>query len=431
MADYNSEPAIQAYADLDLSPGSPAVTALMSRATQEGAQREITISTEGDSNAPSEGMTQGMIAWFQSYIAPKRTSAISAAEDLASGITLGRGTPGILERVKVDEAKRSLARRRSEILSRFRNENATLIKNLEDTANDHDHLRIAEGGRDAKVPNHWIEWGVLLPLIMLPESLLNFGSFRRAKIIESDAQALGVTIIVGIAIAVAAHLVGRFIRQYSFFMRADDERSNRSGWPLWSIGSVLLVVALGVVAYARYQYLITLAATEIALGRAPPNIAASLAGLLGGNMMVFLIGVGLTFMLHDPNPEYSDKARKLAKVQKKADALRRNEVTLKLREIEKRFKDDCDATARLTQQMANQPGFASLRSSVNAIEAKDREITGILNQYKQALIDAIAQRDPKFSFEKYYSTGDRTADSERVKLSDYAAMTPQLLWSQK
>ena len=44
---------------------------------------------------------------------------------------------------------------------------------------------------------------------------------------------------------------------------------------------------------------------------------------------------------------------------------------------------------------------------------------------------SISARQPNFTFEKYYSSGDRTADSERVKLSDYAAMNPQLMWSQK
>lgn len=431
MADNQIGPAVQAYVDLDLSPGSPAVQALMSRAAQESQQREITITTEGDSNAPSEGLTQGMLTWYQNHVAFLRTTAISSTEDLASDITLGKGTPGQLERVKVDEAKRNLARRRAEILSRFRNENAKDIKELEDTEREHNHIRIAEGGRDAKVPNHLVEWGILLPLIMLPEALLNFESFRRAPIIQSDFQALGATIIVGIGIAIAAHLIGRFIRQFSFFMRSDDERSNRAGWPLWSIGIVLLTVALGVVAYARYQYLIPLAEQAIILGRAPPNIMAQTAGLLGGNLVVFLIGVGLTFMLHDPNPDFSDKARKLAKISNKVEGIRKSQVTSKLRDIERRFKEDTEAVQRVTQQMTNQPGFANLRSNVNAIEGKDRQVMGVLSAYKQALIDAISQRDQRFTFEKYYSTGDRTADSERVKLADYAAMNPQLLWSQK
>ncbi len=431
MSDNHLEPAVQAYIDLDLSPGSPAVEALMSRAAQEGSQREITITTEGDSNAPSEGLTQGMLAWYQTHIATVRTSAISATEGLAGEIKLGKATPGQLERVKVDEAKRNLARRRADILSRFRNENAKDIESLEDTEREHNDIRIAEGGRDAKVPNHFIEWGILLPLIMLPEALLNFESFRRAPIIQSDFQALGVTIIVGIGIAIAAHLIGRFIRQFSFYMRSDDERSNRAGWPLWSIGIVLLTVALGVVAYARYQYLIPLAEEAIILGRAPPNILGQTAGLLGGNLVVFLIGVGLTFMLHDQNPEFSDKARKLAKISNKVERLRKRQVTMKLRDIERRFKEDTEAVQRVTQQMTSQPGFSNLRSNVNAIQGKDLQVLGVISQYKQALIDVISQRDQRFTFEKHYSTGDRTADSERVKLADYAAMNPQLLWSQK
>ena len=431
MSDNSIGPAIQAYVALDLSPNSLAYEALMARASQEGALREITLTTEGDSNAPSEGMTQGMLSWYQSYIAQPRTSAISEVEDLASQITLGKGMPGIVERVKEDEAKRNLARRRAQILTAFKNENAMLIKNHDDTDTQHNRQRIEEGGRDAKVPNHFIEWGLLLPLIMLPEALLNFESFRRTPIIQSDFQALGVTIIVGIGIAIAAHLIGRFIRQFSFFMRADDERSNRAGWPLWSIGIVLLSVALIVVAYARYQYLIPLAEQAIILGRAPPNIVAQTAGLLGGNLIVFLIGVGLTFMLHDPNPEFSDKARKLKKLEDKLGTIRKSSVLKKLRDLERRFKEDTEAVKRITSQMSNQHGFADLRTSSNAIVGKDREVSGVLSLYKQALIDTISARQPNFTFEKYYSSSDRTVDSERVKLSDFAAMNPALMWSQK
>ena len=431
MSDNSIGPAIQAYVALDLSPNSLAYEALMARASQEGALREITLTTEGDSNAPSEGMTQCMLSWYQSYIAQPRTSAISEVEDLASQITLGKGMPGIVERVKEDEAKRNLARRRAQILTAFKNENAMLIKNHDDTDTQHNRQRIEEGGRDAKVPNHFIEWGLLLPLIMLPEALLNFESFRRTPIIQSDFQALGVTIIVGIGIAIAAHLIGRFIRQFSFFMRADDERSNRAGWPLWSIGIVLLSVALIVVAYARYQYLIPLAEQAIILGRAPPNIVAQTAGLLGGNLIVFLIGVGLTFMLHDPNPEFSDKARKLKKLEDKLGTIRKSSVLKKLRDLERRFKEDTEAVKRITSQMSNQHGFADLRTSSNAIVGKDREVSGVLSLYKQALIDTISARQPNFTFEKYYSSSDRTVDSERVKLSDFAAMNPALMWSQK
>lgn len=428
MAEINLDPAVQAYAELDLS---QLTQSLMDRVQQEGALREIAITTEADSEAPSANLTPAMLSWYQSYIASRRSAAISACENIASDITVGKGTPGIVERVKLDEGKRHRARRQAEIHSAFRSKHGPLIKSLDQVETEHDRLRVREGGRDAKVPNHYIEWGLLLPLIMIPEGLLNFESFRRAPIIQSDFQALGVTIIVGIGIAIAAHLIGRFIRQFSFFMRSDDERSNRAGWPLWSIGSVLLMVALGVVAYARYQYLLPLAEQAIILGRSPPNILAQTGGLLGGNMVVFLIGVGLTFLLHDPNPDFSDKARKLKKLQDKWDALNKREVVAKLADLDRSKKEKEEDVQRITSQMSNLPGHANLRSNVKAIEGKDSEVAGVLSQYKQALIDTIAKRQPNFAFEKRHSVAGASIDSENVKLSSYASMNPQLLWSDK
>lgn len=428
MADQDLEQAVGTYVAIDVTDGSRLKQALMAKVEQEAANREITISSEGDSKA--EGMTLAMTSWYDTYIAPSRTSAISDAQQVAGDITLGKGTRGVVERVEIDKERQGRARRRTEILTQFRNKHGSLLAELEDTDREFSDMRVQEGGRDPKIHNRWLEWGVLIPLIMIPESLLNFESFRRAPIIQSDAMALGVTIIVGAGIAVAAHLIGRFVRQFNFYMKPDNDESNRMGWPLWAIGSSLLLVALAVVGYARYFYLAPLVEQAIILGQVPPNIFLSTGGLLLGNLVVFFLGVAVTFMLHDSNPEFSDKARKLKKLQKDVNGLRNKEVIAKLSAVDQAFREKTDGIKRMTKQMENADEYGRLKSCVNAIEGKDREVIGVLSEYKQALIEHISRRNGKFFFDQHYSQGERTSDSKRLSLADYASQSPRLLWSQ-
>ena len=53
------------------------------------------------------------------------------------------------------------------------------------------------------------------------------------------------------------------------------------------------------VASARYYYLLPLWEQAIILGQAPPNFLIQLGGTLIGNLIVFMIGSGLSYKLHE------------------------------------------------------------------------------------------------------------------------------------
>lgn len=419
-------PKVLAYRDLDLSPGSIAKKALMDRLDQESQNSALTITGDGEDGACAQGLTSAMLGWMQSHVIPKRSSAINEAEAIAKQITVGKGALGVLEPVEVDKQKRERAQRRSQVMAEFRNRNAQFVKDFEEVENEHGAMKFDEGGRDAKVPNRILEWGILLPLVMIPEAMLNYESFSRAPIIQTGFQALGVTIIVGIGIAIAAHMVGRYVRQFNYFMRPDDEYQNRAGWPLWSIGSLLLLVALGVVWYARYYYLLPQIEEAIILGQSPPNVYAQAASMLLGNIVVFVIGAALTFLLHDPNPEYSDKARKLNELKAKRKRIEKAEINNKLSAIEQAFKEKVEMARKKASQMSNMPQYASVRAAIGMIESKDAEVMGLLSEYKDALASRLSS---DFMFEQHYSHGDRSHPGQLVAKSDFTTMPSKLLWS--
>jgi len=422
--DVTNGTATDVYSQIDLSPGGQICSDLMARADGE-VSNGLILTSEGDQGALAPGLTPSMKTWLQHHVAGKRSAAIAEAQSLARSVPLGKGAAGFVDKVDLDHEKRHRATRRAEVLGAFRKKHPELTSDLENAEIEYGRMKADEGHRDAKVPSHLLEWGILLPAIMLPEGLLNFESFRKAPIIQSDFQALGATIITGIGIAVAAHLIGRFIRQFNFFMRADDDYQNRAGWPLWSIGSALLTVCLGVVGYARFYYLVPLRDMQLSLGQEPSPLLVQIGSLLLGNMVVFFIGMAITFLMHDPNPDFSDKARTLKKLKKKMSSLRHKEVDTQLTAVDRAYKENIEKVRRKAGPLNSMSQFAEVRRLVDKIQAKDQEVMAALSQYKEVLSSKLPE---DYLFQTYYSSGDRSMGGEAVTLGDFKAMPADLLW---
>lgn len=426
MSNTELKSAVNTYSELDLSRESGLVQDLLARADAE-ATSQITLSSEGDEGAMATGLTPGMRGWLQAYVMPKRTAAIAEAQAAAGKVSVGNA-PGILDRVEIDAKKRHRASRRAEISGNFRANHGGLLNDYEEARSEYQQMRFEEGGRDAKVPNRFFEWLVLLPLIMVPEGMLNYESFRQAPIIQSGFQALGVTILVGVGIAFAAHYIGLFIRQFNFFMRADDGHQNRLGWPMWTIGLFLLFVSLGVVGYARYYYLLPQIGLALMRGEAPPNVVLQTSSLLLGNLVVFLIGAAITFMLHDRNPDFSDKHRKLQQLRRKLDAVRKNEVGNQLAALDRAFKEDTEKLKKQAALMEKQPNYAGVKAATSAIDGKDGEVLGALSLYKDRLAERLRTTNPDFTFRQYYGGGNDLVEARQLSIADFQALPTQLLW---
>ncbi|KPQ31601.1 MAG: hypothetical protein HLUCCX21_03320 [Porphyrobacter sp. HL-46] len=421
-----SFPNIEKYVSLDLGPNSEAAKALNAKLADEAASPRLSLSADSDDTCPA--VTSAMRAWLNAHVSPVRRNAIAEIEAAARRIKIGKKTDGILAEKELSAAEQSRHERRGKIYSGYHDKNGALLDEIEFAEDEYDRMRIKEGARDAKVPNPVLEWGILFPLILIPEALLNFESFRRAPIVGSDAMALGITILVGVAIAVAAHLIGSYAKQFNFYSRPDDEGIQGDGFRKWSIGSALLTAALAAVASARYYYLIPLAAQAEMIGQDPPNIAVQIGGSLIGNVVVFLIGAAFTFLLHDTNPLFTEKRVVLDKKKKLAAALRKNEVDDQLKQVDLRYKQRTDEIAVLAQQMNGLDGYNELREAFSRIQAKDSEVVSLLESYKGSLVSRLEARGDDFRFKKNVIGLDRNGDSIDIALSDFAASGVRLCY---
>lgn len=416
--------AVDRYTSIDLSSNGLIVRELLDRAPDEAASPSLVLSAKGDKDALSPGLTPAMKEWLNSRIAPVRGEALAELETQARGIKIANNVDGSLVEAEIDRKERWRSEQHVDVLGAFNRRHKELLENVNRLQGEYNRIRADEGGRDAKTPNKWVEFGILIPLILLPESLLNFESFRRAPIIQSDAMALGATILVGIGIAAAAYCIGLFIRRFHYYARPYDHERPRAGWPLYMWGSTLLAVSLGSVAVARYYYLLPRIQEAIVLGQPVPNIPFSIGSLLFGNLICFLVGAILTFFLNDPNPDYAEKAEQLRKHKKRLRGLSRREVDSKLDQVDARAKRDKDEAQRRAQQMVGQPGYSQLRERFGRLTAKDTEVVGALNAYRGALVRAL--NNPHFEFEMRELTADRADDVVRVKPQHFAAIPLEL-----
>lgn len=414
--------ALDKYLSLEVGDGSPTAQALMARVSQESASSQVHLSATGDEGALSSGLTPAMSEWLMARVMPSRGPALAELEAQARGIKISNNVDGALLEAENDRLARHRARREQDVIGKFNRNHKKLLERCGQLNDEYNRIRAEEGGRDAKTPNKWFEFGILIPLVMIPEAMLNFESFRRAPIIQSDAMALGATILVGFGIAAAAYCVGLFIRQFNYYNQPDSSERQRSGWPLYTWGSVALTVSLGSVAVARYYYLLPKIQEAIVLGGPIPNIPVSIGSLLFGNLICFLVGAILTFFLNDPNPEYADVAENRNKVQAKVDALTKRHITSQLDGVNHREKLDRETAKRKHDQMASRPGFTQMREKFDRLTAKDAEIVGALQAYRMALVQA----NPHISFAQHVHTADNSDPTRYVSPEAFAGMQLQL-----
>lgn len=391
--------------------------------TSEGLDREaraaeLQLTAAHDKGAPGAGLTPNVVSWFNSNVAPLRTRALSRVESEAKAIRLEGGGEGSLEQLALEQAELQRATRLAEISQEFQRENSTLIEDYSRLKGVYVRFRDEEG-REAKVAKAW-QVVAALAIVLLPESLLNFNSFRVAPFIQSDFMAVGLTLIVGLAIAVSGHMFGSYVRRVNYYRRGDDEGRARSGTPLLVFSMFLLTAALAVVAVSRYYYLVPKIAEAIAIGSPPPNLVFSISGLLLGNVLCFLLGAVVAFLLHDPNPDYEDTAKNLHKATGKLSDLRRTRLDVKVRDLNKRLASDKTQIATRAKAIRGRPGYSEVVTAFEAIKAKDKEIVAAIQDYRDRLVHAISEsgRDTVFRLDDY--SGDPLNTRRTVRPHEYA-----------
>jgi len=99
-----AQSAVEAYHDLDVSLKGELVKELFEKVDEEAGSSDIVLSGDADPGSPAEGLTPRMQNWHANNITYLRNRSIAEAQAVASKITLGESTPGVIEQVEIDNA---------------------------------------------------------------------------------------------------------------------------------------------------------------------------------------------------------------------------------------------------------------------------------------------------------------------------------------
>ena len=412
---------IETYCNLDLN---GLRSKLMDGVDREAGLLEITLSGNDDA---VPGLTQHANAWLGANIQVPRKNALSAVETLARQIQLPGNKPGFCPPLELDREIRGNANRLRELTDAFHAKHRSTLEDLK-KANDACQDKYNQLDRNAKVHPRWQE---MLPmaLVAIPEMVFNYDAFRKLLAhyaIDSGLAASGIVVVIAATMAFAGHHVGLFLRHYNYSFRGGDiARKGDAIRPL-GLGLFLLLLSLGSVGVARYFSVLPEIERAILIGEQPPNPVVLVAALLIGNLVVFGLNVAIAFAMHDKDPDYENHARKKLELEKRADKLRQKHLDPQVQDIARKQDSDRRDIEPKKRTMLAQEEYTTISHAFERIQAKDREVEGMLSEYAGQLGSALQANKPKFRFaRKNYSGG--TLTTVQMSIGDYMNQTMQLL----
>lgn len=218
----------------------------------------------------------------------------------------------------------------------------------------------------------------------------------------TPAIALGSTVVIAVILALSSHLHGKFLKEAQHVFgaqRKDGELA--SAWRMFGIATLGLSIVLWAVYYARSNYLADIILEQTVIGGTPPSWFSTVGGSLLLNLGVWVAGVILSYIFHDPDPDYPEAYQSYVKHR---DDYRTSQLKLE-KDVERRF-EQIDAQASIEREhartfdesMSNDAEFQTARQAFQRIKSKDSEVLGLLRTYQSEL--ASMAKDAKLKLTK-------------------------------
>ena len=329
-------------------------------------------------------LTPEMHTWYRECIDHPRRNALA---EIIAAFTRDRvrDVKGFLFEARREEAALVRDRQRHALSRKFFNDYHSEIEEYRDARRD---LEVERSSQDHRkpidVPLSQYAFGLLV--VWIAEAFLNFESFLQVPFIHSPFIALGTTILIGFSIAFSSHLHGTVLRQWDHYFGPEDRTRNWVGYRLLTFGGTLIAIPLVLVGGARYYFLIPQLEEAYMLGTAPPSIPISIAFMLLGNVIVYLVGVVWAFFCHDPSPEYPRKARAYKNAKARFDRLYKREVRDELHRAQQVFANQEKIVAAEDRHQREAPSYDTNRQNYGQFTAFDAKVTGALERYRGELV---------------------------------------------
>ena len=245
----------------------------------------------------------------------------------------------------------------------------------------------------AKNPVYWL----LLVLVLLTECFINYHAFDTFWGVP--AVAFGTTVILGVLLALAAHAHGEILKQWSFRFGPDRDPAMRwTDWRMFGMATGALTIVLAFTGWARWAAAIDTMGSqgqESALGsigvvQVDPlrDVLVSLIANLGA----WMVGVIISYLAHDPDPDYME-ATKQFRIARKAWNRARAAHSVRLKHIEARAAKVIDEKTRAaqTRQKSVTHELDMLKQVTSRSEAVQRELEQVTTRNVETYRDALVR----------------------------------------
>ena len=288
-------------------------------------------------------------------------------------------------------------------------------KKLEETKRQYERMKSNEGAREANLGSYSLFYWPALFLIGVAEWLINYDTFL--TFLAVPAFAVGVTIVLGVLLAFAAHSHGAIFKQWSYIFGAHRKDIDRHGeWRYFSLSTFALLLVLLAAGGSRYESVMRDANINVS-GSVSSSVGSSMGSSMEGdttvssdksgggdktnllgeeadthsnpvrdvmlsllaNLAAWAVGVFLSYLLHDRNPGYMQSAHDFKKAHKRFSSLHKKYVENEIvrqdaiigRRIEELLASAADRSERVREQldmwMALNKREAEIKSTVTKI----------------------------------------------------------------
>ena len=429
--------ALGAYLSLDLSPEGTLARNLNERVASDASMDMDTVPLSPIEGPQPAHLTTGMLNWYGIFVGPKRGLALHAIASVFKEQADRAKGEGFLLQTRLAAIEEEHLQGRLQCYKHHKQQHhadSEQIKQLDGTISrdlEQYRMRKAQLGREAKVLNRPLYLTVLFFVIFGSEAAINLESFE-ALPWATPAIAWGATIIIGIAIGLAAHYHGTVFKQYGYWFGA-DQHDNKRG-PAWRMvigGSLALMLSLAFVYDARSAYLVAYSVALSGFGQTggfqPLSTIWVIGGSLLGNIIVYLVGVLWAYLLHDSDPEFEDLKKSLDRNTQTVDVLKRRLEQHLHRDVEQLnaiLKRKTEEAKRANIFVATQPNLAWAQGLFSSFQSKDQEVVALLQEYRGQLIQKMGPAAKKVKFA--ICCDDPYSDRKNVSSDEYLHMALKL-----
>ena len=382
-------------------------------ASEEAGFRDVRIPVSGLPSAAAPRLLDGALRGLKQWRAV-RSSFDTALEPKIDDLN---ALEGVDDRIAEIRAEGIQARNQAESVWLADSRNSRVRAEHEEAEARLGQIKLAHANATPNMMAYsWI-YLVLLFLINVAEWLINYDIFLMFTGIP--AIALGATLLLGFALAFAAHAHGTIIRQASYrFDRARPPSERAGTWRLLALATLAFLIVLGTAGGSRYA-----AVLRIVSSQAQNNILGGSVRLdadplrdvllsLLANFVAWLVGVFIAFYFHDPDPDFMEAQRQYDKAWSALRA-RRKTVELEIETIEAKFQ-------KRVEDLRNTA--ATRRDSVKDEVAMLSQIEKHQAAIYQSLLD-----DARANAERFRTTLCRLAQSRGSEIVLTDAQTGQPL----